>query len=699
MTDNKKISRKRVLKYLFFVVVICWIGISIPLFINYIRNSSQEVVSKWGTFVEGIFNTTSYLPYLNNDPQSLFYQGLLFRPCLNYDIDTQGNITYKTEEAEKNNLCNVDTQDHKTYRVSLRTEKKNTWSDGVPFSLEDILFTYKEIIINNKFNLKHLESYKNIEISQEANRIKVVFPEKNRDNTLFFTHYLLPKHALLEPNIDMYKQSFALEPIYNNCARIYAQSTDQYSLVFDLSACEDTNIGFYQIKNNTTFDTFKKKVQEKSSIIDIYADEYNNPNSKYTALSGYKNHMIMTDKYLTLFFNTESDKLLVRTRRALGGLIAHKIYNNTWIQFFSPYTNPLFNQHFSKGENIQDFLNTIGEKRNEISSKDIIDSGVKEFPEDGKLKLTSTNGVYTYYMKKNSKNFQKTTKTAHITLDQKYDKIGIHYWNTWDNKGLYYPKSRNKKTMTFDYNISVHHDNLKVGMNTYTIYGFYLKNKKSKLATIQIYVLDEKNPNKTDKENTNNWNTTKASLAKIKIIWLNTKINRNTSNLLKVIFAQKKILEYFSFELFDDEDKLQGIVTAGNYDIYLWSINASLQQWFYNFLNTENKTHNPSQYNNQKINLLLRQRNEKNTTTVQKEINTIYSKDVPFVVLGKEYNTIFAKPEIWDKLTEKNTMHEYNRRKKIYKNLVITKNIYRNPEALLDIKKFYHYISNLHTSK
>jgi len=81
----------------------------------------------------------------------------------------------------------------------------------------------------------------------------------------------LPQHALIEPNLDMYQQSFAIEPVYNNCAKIKSQSTDQYSLIFDLSNCDNTNLGFYQIKNTISFDEFKNGIiNGNGSIVDAY---------------------------------------------------------------------------------------------------------------------------------------------------------------------------------------------------------------------------------------------------------------------------------------------------------------------------------------------------------------------------------------------------------------------------------------------
>jgi len=90
--------------------------------------------------------------------------------------------------------------------------------------------------------LPYLEKYSNISVEMDAGKLKVTFSNSSEDNTLFFTNYILPKHALISPNVEMYQQSFAIEPVYNNCAKIKSQSTDQYSLIFDLSDCKNTNL-------------------------------------------------------------------------------------------------------------------------------------------------------------------------------------------------------------------------------------------------------------------------------------------------------------------------------------------------------------------------------------------------------------------------------------------------------------------------
>ncbi|PID34758.1 MAG: hypothetical protein CR971_01585 [candidate division SR1 bacterium] len=662
--ENNKISLFRVLRYLFFVTLIIWILVSIPVFYTYIRSSSQEVVNKGGTFVEGIFGTTSYLPYLSNDPQSLFYQGLLFRPCLKYTIDNDANTNQKL--VYDNDLCKVDTKDHKTYYVSVIPE--NTWSDGVPVALDDIFFTYKKILVDNTLGIKHLDEYSSISVSKEGNKIKVIFPQKNRDNTLFFTNYILPEHALIEPNIDMYQQSFALEPVYTNCAKIQSQSTDQYSLIFDLTQCKDTHIGFYQIKNLQSIDHLEDTIKKKGkSIIDAYENT--------TVFKGYTGVQLRTDKYITIFFNTQSPKLLVRTRRALGGLIHHYFNTNNTnkqLQKIDTYKGNIFNTHLSTGEDIKSFIHSaLSEKTTNL--KNIKDSGVQKLPK--KINIKGTNQAYIYYTPDNKK------KNIAFSIDQKYEKIAVQY----NTETLYYPKSYNSKKKTFNYLIASDYENLKSGLNTYTIYGFY-KKKKIKLASLKVYFISEEENNQT----------TTTPIEKITILYFNNKTNQYIINTLKKIFAKYEISEYFIFEGFDDEHKVQGALSNGEYDIFVGAIDASLKKHFYNFLGTDKAILNPSKYTNPKLISLLEQYQENNNPSILKEINTIYSNISPFIILGTEKENLAITKQTENKIINfipKINLHEYNRRKVIYNNLALTKNIYFDTEGLLSFKNFYYYIT------
>ena len=107
-----------------------------------------------------------------------------------------------------------------------------------------------------------LSQYNDITIVKDVNNtLKVSFTTKSSDNILFFTNYILPQHILINTDINDYTSIFAFKPVYTNCANLVSQSNDQYSLVFNLVNCNQSNLNFYQVKNTTSFDVFKKSVE------------------------------------------------------------------------------------------------------------------------------------------------------------------------------------------------------------------------------------------------------------------------------------------------------------------------------------------------------------------------------------------------------------------------------------------------------
>lgn len=65
---------KRVVMYCFYVILVVWFLSTVVLGYQFLMKNSKTTTKKWGTFVEAIFNEVSYLPYLKNDWQSMFYQ-------------------------------------------------------------------------------------------------------------------------------------------------------------------------------------------------------------------------------------------------------------------------------------------------------------------------------------------------------------------------------------------------------------------------------------------------------------------------------------------------------------------------------------------------------------------------------------------------------------------------------------------------
>ena len=655
---KEKNTFSKFLRYSFFVVLICWLLVSIYVIYQYFWACSKQVITKWWTFVEWIFSTTSFLPYLNADSQSKFYQGFLFDKCLDYSIDENWGISYTDK------LCHITTRDYKTYYVTVNSG--DVWSDWVPFSIEDVYFTYNDIIKNNKLELPALERYSSLDIAMEADQVKVTFKNSSQDNTLFFTNYILPKHALVEPNQAMYTQSFALEPVYNNCAKIKTQTTDQDSLIFDLSNCADTSLWYYQIKKVNSFDTFKESLWQMNwSIIDIYqwwweADWYNLVKLK-------------TNKLVALFFNTKSSKMTVRLRRALWWFIAHNFFQDDFDnEYLEKYNWDIFNKYLSTWWNVSDFLSRVSSSK-ELTKAELLESGVKEYT--WKVNFTRKDKVFTFYTESSSQNFP-----FKMTFETAYKKIWIQVNNTWD---LYYPTSYSEKNKSADYTASVKNWNLKDGLNVYIIYGIS-GDKKDQIWTINLYNLYQENANEAQEAE------------QLVVLYFNNDVSNSIVSRLKILFNEYWISDNFKFMRFDDVNEMEWKLTAGDYDIVINTIDMGLNKDISALFSSETATSNPSQYSDARLLSLLKQYNEAdNKTKIISEINSIYANDMPIIMLWKEYEFVHIKNDIYEKLDIENlNLYEYNWRNLIYDNLSLTENIYIDKDEVKNLENFWNFIRN-----
>ena len=103
----------------------------------------------------------------------MFYQSFLFDACVGYAT--------LNSEGLKGETCKITTQDYQTYYVNLATGGK-VWSDGVPMTLDDVYFTYDHIIRQNAWDIKTLKTYQEIQISQENDKLKIVFPTSTTED-------------------------------------------------------------------------------------------------------------------------------------------------------------------------------------------------------------------------------------------------------------------------------------------------------------------------------------------------------------------------------------------------------------------------------------------------------------------------------------------------------------------------------------
>jgi len=635
---------QRYLRYVFFISLILWIVVSIYIVYTYIWSSTEKISSKWGTFVEGIFNNTSYLPYLRTDEQSSFYQGLLFNSCLKYVANDQGT-KYQSD------VCDVQTSDNQTYSLSISGNA--IWSDWTPMSMDDIAFTYDDVIVKNKWELKWLNLYKDIKITREnPNELKLVFPTASADNKLFFTNYILPKHILQGFDLQNYKDAFSVQPTYTNCANI-AQTSDQYSLIFNLLNCKDTHLNFYQIKNLITFENFSDGGKSaKNGIVDVYLGEQ--------PLSGYSSQKLMTNKIVTVFFNTNSDRLRVRTRRALGWLIKRNFYSTGYDQYVMKNNDWLFDVFLSTGVSIKDYLATT--EASTINKKDLMDSHVQVLP--ASVAINGNDQKQVYFVEQ-----QGGAKTLNVTFSNVYDSVALeHKGKTVYDK--YYAGKNKKATFTLS-----QAGTFDAGLNKYTVRGRQ-KGKKVTISTIDIYNIIP--------VNTGTW----SWITPISVLYYNSPNYLPIVNNLKSIFKNAGVSEYFTFKWIDDADEFQSTLLLGDYDIALSTIDMGQKKDITKLFASDSAKTNPSQYVNQNLISLLQQYAANPQLKILNQINDIYAKDMPFVILGKSFVPIHIKDSLVSKIfpTENTQLYDYNWRTTLYNNLELVNNLHidgkrvRNPE-------------------
>ena len=625
---------------------------------RYVISLWSEIDDKGWTFVEWLFGQTSYLPYVSTDQQSTFYQSLLFDSCTSVHMGYHG-----TEFVDQ--LCHIQTYDNQTFTITLNTGFVR--SDGTPVTIDDVYFTYNSIIIGNARSLAIFNIYGDSKIEKISDTsLRLSFAKKSIDNKLFFTYHILPRHILQDKSFDFYKNNFAQNPIYTKCVHLKAQSTDINSLVLDLSNCTDTKLWFYQIKNITSFDAFQQDYAlTKKTIVDAYLFD--------VWLEGYVPQPIITHAYTTLFFNTNSDKVRIRLRRSLAGLINNNFYTG-WYEKFLWKDQWIFDNFSSTGGNVEDFLTRLTPDGN-ISTGELQESGVKALT--GRIiNFNEQNRRNAYY-----NNDKKYSIELHIAVSNSYNNIGIMY----GDKDKWSINTYDKSKKTAQYTIST--KDIVSGINTYTIYTKD-KDKKINIGSITIYMLDKKDEAQT----TGKPNTT------ITVIYQNNGQTQKVIQHLKDIFEGMHIDDFFVFEPMGSKVEMEAKLLSNEYDIALMPIDRWLRRDIGPMLKTDDPIVNPSQYVNPQFISLFEQyiESDQNNKVIDDQMTNIYTRDMPFMILGKQVDTVFVKADIYDTVFAKYTgyIFENTRRQQIYTTLSRIRSMHIDTENIWGIASFRSFIKN-----
>ncbi len=631
--------RRHYIRYIFWCIVCFWLFVTGFVSYKYFLSTASSEVSKGGTFVEWIFWSTAFLPYIGNSQENYFYQGMLFDACMQF-TSTEGQTTFS------NNLCVVNTKDNQTYTVKL--QDGHIWSDGTPVTIDDVYFTYNDIIKNNMWQLTNLTSYKDVVLEKTPNNtLKISFAKKSVDNSLFFAQFILPKHILANSDFAYYTDSFASDPVYTNCAAIKAQDTDDYSLVFDLKNCTDSNIWFYQIKNLESYEQFVSNTPSPSaSIIDAYI--------WHGQLSGYITKDLISNNYVTLFFNTKSEKLGVRSRRALAGLIQWQFYSPLVIDYIAK-DQWIFDKFASTGWDVWSFLQRIGWDSS-LTIKDLEDSGVKQLS-GNTIQFLEKVRKYSFYTD------GKKDITLQAIINGDYDNL----WLQINKKDIGKFKTFSKEKKEWRHKLSA--SSFASGANTIVIYTKNKENKNINIWSITYYVVDTSALS----------NTTSQSDNTITLVYQKNPISNFVVLQIKQIMLEAWVLWQFVFVWYDTSSELEGKLLTNEYDIALMNISKGLRKDISPILRSSEPQINPSQYTNPQFISLFDQYIQSTTSNsaVRNQLQWLYTRDVPFIILGKEIKKLQLRQYVYDKMQPyfSGKIYEHNWRDLIYKHLVLTSGV------------------------
>ena len=673
---------KKLWKYSFWVVLVLWILVSFVFLYFYLLATWSQEDKKWGTFVEWIFDEVSYLPYLKWDDQSVFYQKFLFRSCLNLykDDEEHGMINgvYMWENLwYAQDLCKVYTEDNQNYVLRIADENA-VWSDWVPVTIEDIFFTYDEILRKNRREISSLNTRNSVKVSLEDWKVNVTFPTVSTDNANFFVNAILPKHVVESMDLGTYRDYFSLAPVINWCAKIMPQSKDVNSLIFDVNACNDTNFAYYQVKNYGSFEDFEKFLEWKNekAIVDVYGSMY--------SLEWFTWQNVLTSKLLWVFFNTDSGKANVRLRRSLWGLIYHNFFTGGYEKYIKEYDWEFLNYYVSAWENVTELLNrlTLEEWDDTIDTNDLKDSWAQELPKN--MSINWVDRKFVFFMQK-----PEDSRDLEIKFSNEFSNIKVKSSADWSTRS---PKNYKTKDKKIVYKL-VNWQNLKVWVNNFTI-SWFIKNKTYTIASIDVYVFDRISASQTED---NQW--------KLSVLYYNDPASIYAIQQMRDIFKNAWILENFIFEPVYNAEELEWKLLMGTYDVFVWTVDLGSRKDILPLFWTEDPLLNPSRYRNPILNSLINQYYKTNDEYVKSQINIILAQDMPIIFIGNTYEPIQLQEKIKEDVFVKDNWEEkevyaYRWRYDIYSHYSIVHAVRLNPKNAWNKDNFENFlISSLFTEE
>lgn len=666
--------------------------LSLHVFYLYASSHQSDTLTPWGTFVEATLDPISVLPYTSDDDTNKVYQNMLFKACLT-PVFSGANVSFWSD------LCTVETQDHKTFNVTVPPAHQR--SDLEPITIEDVYFTYQNILKDNARNQEALASYKSIGIDINESELIFTFPNASIDNRLFFTNFILPEHILANRDYEFYTTTYLQQPVHSECASLQTGKNDETSAVFDLWWCSDSTLRYYQVKYFDSLKSVGEYIKNNDNLDLITTD---------ASLPDYEEVQYVANKFVSVFMNTERPQLIQWLRKQLASYMVETMSwaaNNALIpdQFLFPVshttsldvltsllswaTAPLWPTSLGSWD-IQPEL--VAQAVDSISTQSVVDTAESGDPwapwsqaPQAPIILPTALDFSRDIAAHSQRSFYKPTEIQNtypidLTFAQRYDKV----WVLHNGILEYFPRSFDIDAQTATYILNPAYRNVLTGTNTYTIQWYINDTVKDTYTLVIDYITEptdlgdttpEQEQTQEDSADTsdtdsitwavNTWTVeteivgtgtvstgdvlvpTKdiappAPRQPLTFIYFQNDLNTSLIAHLRRQLEDDGLAEYITFEWYTQSAELEGKLEWGDYDIALRVINMWLRKDLSNLFISEKSNINPSNFTSEPLasNLwryFISRADQK--PAIQEWIQNIYNKSYPLVILGKQHET------------------------------------------------------------
>ena len=570
---------------------------------------SGTPAAKWGTFIEWVDSQANFLPYTSRDDNDKLYQSLLFEWCVYPEIEG-------TEVSYRDQLCSVTTEDYQRFTVSVLDD--HTWSDWTPVTINDVLFTYGTILKENYWNIPALDGFRNVIVTPNAEEqtVTVTFPSPSIDHMIFFTNFVLPSHLLANQTFESYVSTFFANPVWSACGRLQPSNAQASSVVFDLEACEDVSLRYYQVRSFESSDELVSYVTENPQTLDlVFSDD--------ESIDGYDQQDVILNRFVTFFFNTERDSFPARDRENLAA--------NLRALYFSVDHDDVFvtDPFLFDAVNWSDGIGWLWVP--------VVDEQAQQAPSVAQLPWTISFVEWGEPQEFQIPNQIFDKVQVNLTFPAAYDRVSVAA-NWWVE---YFPASYSQATRSTLYNFNPLFRNIQLWRNTYRIKGY---TNGVHVATHDIVVYYQTQPDFPQQETV----AVEQTRQPLEVIYFEDPALTGVVEIFQEYLDSNDLSSYFTITGYDDSDTFEWKLTSLDYDIVIRSINMGLRKDLSNLFTSSVPTINPSLYVNTDFADLINRYflEPTNRDAIKSQIDEIYRGSVPFVILWKELGSILTSSDV-----------------------------------------------------